>query len=298
MMKKTYLLSDLKPVPDFLRKKFAGFSPERLIYSRLDEDKMYRNAISGRIKLETIIVIVDILKGEHRRDKKYVRWVRTERCSLVQEKVNRYFSDHDIECRQAAEKKVKKKKIEIYHAYDLLIKQSLNRFLNEAHQRMRKPEDWEKKIKELTRDRFCYQIARIYDVPYPWNYWDYRNSAVQTYFFVEKGQTSCVSGGSGSSGQRENHSRYGFLFARCQNKGIDIPTHIMIYDDHNRFKYLTSSKSLVLSSHDLGSNYHIDWKERKRILKDIPLLHVSFGYFTKDKQFKIQIRKDVYQSKN
>lgn len=293
-MKKTYLLSDLRALPDFLRKKFAGFNPEHLTYSHPDENKIYKNAISCRIKLETIIVIVDILKGKHRRDKKYVRWVRTERCSLVQEKVNRYFSDHDIECRQAAEKIAKKKKIEICQAYDLLSKRLLNRFLKEARQRMRKSENWEKKRKELTRDRFYYQIERIYDVPYPWNYWDYRNSVVQTYFFIEKGETSCISGGSGSSGQRENHSRYGFLFARCQNKGIDIPAHIMVYDDHNRFKYLTSSKSLVLSSSDLGSNYHIDWKERKRILKDIPLLHFDFAYFTKGKQFRMQIGKDEY----
>lgn len=292
MLRKTYLLSDLKPVPDFLKEKFARLNMNPRIFSPSDDKKIYKAAVLGKIRLETVIVVVDMLKDKDRINKKYVRWIRTERCSLVQEKVNRYLSDHDGACREAAEKIAKEKKIEIGQTYNLLAKRLRNRFLNEYHQRMRNPQNWVEKKKELTRDRFYYRIERIYDMPCPWKHWDYRNAVVQTYFLTRNGHISFASGGSGSSGQRENHSRYGFLFARCQNKGIDIPTHILAYDDHNRFKYLTSSKSLILSSLDLGSNYRIDWKERGIILKNIPLLRVNFGLFGSDKQFKIEISKE------
>ena len=237
MIKKIYLLSDLKQVPNFLKKKFAGLNIEHRVCCVNDEVKIYTAAVSKKIKLETVIVIIDILKDKDRFDKKYVRWVKTERCSLIQEKVNRYFSDHYDLCHEAAEKMTKEKKIKIIQAYDLLAKRLKDRFLNEYRQRMRKPQNWDRKKKELTRDRFYYRIERIYDMPYPWKQWDYRNSVVQTYFLTQNGQPTFVSGGGGSSGQRENHSRYGFLFARCQNRGIDIPTHIMVYNGYNRFKY-------------------------------------------------------------
>ncbi len=294
MIKKIYLLSDLKQVPNFLKKKFAGLSMEHRVCYSNDDAKIYTAAVSEKMKLETIIVIIDMLKDKDRLDKKYVRWVKTERCSLIQEKVNRYFSNHHDLCHETAEKITKEKKIKIIQDYDLLAKRLRDRFLNEYRRRMRKPQNWDRKKKELTRDRFYYRIERIYDMPYPWKQWDYRNSVVQTYFLTQNGQLTFVSGGGGSSGQRENHSRYGFLFARCQNKGIDIPTHIMVYNNHNKFKYLTSSKSLLLSSLDLGSNYHIDWKKREKILKNILLLRVNFGYFTKHKQIKIEIGKDGY----
>lgn len=159
---------------------------------------------------------------------------------------------------------------------------------------MRIPECWDKKRKELTRDRFGYQIERIYDMPYPWNNWDDRNIVVQTYLFVQNGELAFISGGSGSSGQREWHSRYGFLFARCQNKGIDIPTHVFVYDNKNRFRYLMNSKSLILSARDLGSNYFIDRNEEKKILKNIKLLNVDTGLFSKEKELKIKIAENKY----
>ena len=102
-------------------------------------------------------------------------------------------------------------------------------------------------------------------MPYPWKNWDSRNWVVQTYLFIRNGQTAFISGGSGSSGQREWHSRYGFLFAKYQNKGINIPTHVFVYDNENRFKYLMSSEYLILSARDLGLNYSIDHNEEKKI---------------------------------
>lgn len=289
---KTYLLSDLKPIPEFFKEKFASLENEPRSYPSRDEAEIYKAVISGRTKLETIIVIEDMLKGKNRINKKYVMWVRTERCSLIQEKVNRYIRDNNSACQSEAEKMAKEKKIEVWEAYDLLMRRWRNRFLNEYQQRMGNPQNWVKKKKELTRDRFYYQIERIYDMPSPWKHWDYRNTVVQTCIMTQNGQTTFISGGSGSSGQRENHSRYGFLFARCQNKGIDIPTHILVYDDHNKFRYLMSSKSLLLSSHDLGSNYTISSEERKRILKNIPLLHVNLGLWGEDRQFRIEIGKE------
>jgi hypothetical protein len=170
-----------------------------------------------------------------------------------------------------------------------LEKKIRNDFLAQYRRRMRIPENWDKKRKELTRDRFGYRIERKYDMPYPWNNWDDRNIVVQTYLFAQNGELAFISGGSGSSGQREWHSRYGFLFARCQNKGIDIPTHVFVYDNQNRLRYLMTSKSLILSARDLGSNYFIDHNEEKKILKNIKLLNVDTGLFSKVKELTIKI---------
>lgn len=288
-MKSTYDSSDLKPIPEYLKNKLWHVAAGQHTAPAQNEEDVYRDAISGKLKLETIIVIVDFLKDEYRRNRKYVVWHRVERCSLIQEQINRYLFEHNDMCRDEAEKIADNKGIELTAAYGLLEKKVRNNFLAQYRRRMRIPEGWDKKRKELMRDRFSYRIERNYDMPYPWNNWDDRNMVVQTYLFDQNGELAFISGGSGSSGQREWHSRYGILFARCQNKGIDIPTHVFVYNNQNRFRYLMTSKSLILSARDLGSNYSIDHNEEKKILKNIRLLNVDTGMFSKEKELKLKI---------
>jgi len=289
MVKKVCPINDVRAIPDFLIKKFDQFNQDRLCYNDIDEKIIYKKMLAGKIELETIIIVKEMLDDDNRRNKKYVKWIRTPRCSFVQEQVNKYFYDNQWVCQTQAEKIAKLKNIDEPKAYDLLNKQLTQKFLKEHRQRMKTPAKWKDQRQELTRDRFYYQIERIYKMPYPWCYWDARNSVVQTYFFTEKNTVSFASGGSGSSGQRENHSRCGFLCARCQNKGINIPTHIMVYDKNNNFKYLKSSKTLILSQHSLGFNYEINVTEAEKILKGIPLLHFESGYFQPDQKVEIQI---------
>jgi len=259
--------SDLKPIPNYLKKKLWHVAAGQHMVPAQNENDIYNNAISGKIKLETIIVVVDFLKDEYKRNKKYVIWRKFERCSLIQEKINRYLFEHNAMFRDDAEKMAANRGIELTEAYGLLEKKIRNDFLSRYRRKMRIPENWNKKRKELTRCRFSYRIERIFDMPYPWNNWDNRNIVVQTYLIDKNGELAFISGGSGSSGQREWHSRYGFLFARCQNKGIDIPTHVFVYNNQNRFRYLTTSKSLILSARDLGSNYFIDHNEERKFWK-------------------------------
>ncbi len=286
--------SDLNPIPNYLKKKLWHVAAGQHMVPAQNENDIYNNAISGKIKLETIIVVVDFLKDEYNRNKKYVIWRKFERCSLIQEKINRYLFEHNAMCRDEAEKMAANRGIELTEAYGLLEKKIRNDFLSRYRRRMRIPENWNKKRKELTRDRYGYRIERIYDMPYPWNNWDNRNIVVQTYLIDKNGELAFISGGSGSSGQREWHSRYGFLFARCQNKGIDIPTHVFVYNNQNRFRYLTTSKSLILSARDLGSNYFLAPNEEKNILKNIMLLNVDTGLFSKEKGLKLKIAKNKF----
>jgi len=286
--------SDLKPIPDYLKKKLWHVAAGQHMVPEQNENDIYNNAISGKIKLETIIVVVDFLKDEYKRNKKYVIWRKFERCSLIQEKVNRYLFGHNAMCRDEAEKMAANRGIELTEAYGLLEKKIRNDFLLQYRRRMRIPENWNKRRKEIMRDRFSYRIERKYDMPYPWNNWDGRNIVVQTYIIDKNGELAFITGGSGSSGQREWHSRYGFLFARCQNKGIDIPTHVFVYNNQNRFRYLTTSKSLILSARDLGSNYFIAPNEEKNILKNIMLLNVDTGLFSKEQGLKIRIAKNRF----
>lgn len=105
-MKNTYNLSDLKPIPDYLKKKLWHVTAGQHTAPAQTEEDFYRDAISGKLKLEAIIVIADFLKDEYRRNRKYVVWRRVERCSLIQEKINRYLFKHNAACRENADSRV------------------------------------------------------------------------------------------------------------------------------------------------------------------------------------------------
>ena len=47
------------------------------------------------------------------------------------------------------------------------------------------------------------------------------------------------------------------------------PPYFSACDSQNRFNFHREEKSLWLNSFDLVGNFHIDWEESERILKDV-----------------------------
>ena len=54
-----------------------------------------------------------------------------------------------------------------------------------------------------------------------------------------------------------------------------IPTYFFTYDSHNHFIFNRKEKCLCLNIVDLVGNFHIDWKESKRILQDVKRIEDS-----------------------
>jgi hypothetical protein len=106
---------------------------------------------------------------------------------------------------------------------------------------------------------------RLYAIPEPLNYWDSRNS-YQQYFALPEYKI-LWQGGGGSSGQRERQSRFGFAFA-VYNQIRPIPSHIFVYDKDSILRYVDTLKELCLAPSDMGSNYHLNHREMRRLLRD------------------------------
>ncbi|MCK4248372.1 MAG: hypothetical protein KAV18_07120 [Candidatus Omnitrophica bacterium] len=72
MAKQRYSIDALKLIPDFLTKKFGLFNQDTLCYNDINEKIIYKKVLAGKIKLETIIIVKEMLANENRRNKKYV----------------------------------------------------------------------------------------------------------------------------------------------------------------------------------------------------------------------------------
>lgn len=54
-----------------------------------------------------------------------------------------------------------------------------------------------------------------------------------------------------------------------------VSTYFFTYDSRNRFVFHREEESLWLNFFDLVGNFHIDWKESERILKDVKRIEES-----------------------
>jgi hypothetical protein len=71
------------------------------------------------------------------------------------------------------------------------------------------------------------------------------------------------------------YSRYAEKESVLLNSEKPIPTYFFTYDSHNHFIFNRKEKCLCLNIVDLVGNFHIDWKESKRILKDVKRIEDS-----------------------
>jgi len=134
--------------------------------------------------------------------------------------------------------------------------------------RERYPRSWRRKFdaRRISRPRTETRRERLYAMPRPLCWWDGRNR-YQQYFVMPAQGSVCQGGGAGSS-QRETQSLFGFAFARADGKRR-IPTHILVYDRHNRLQFVDTVKRLCLAPYDMGSNYDLPRHEARNLMKKV-----------------------------
>lgn len=119
----------------------------------------------------------------------------------------------------------------------------------------------EQKLKLLERflmPRVTTTFDRVYNMPDPFNYWDYRSYYHQA-FYVElhdEEKTYVDIGGNGSSGRRESNGRWAHAFGLLATKyGIETPTFFMRYNKHNIFSEDFRLDTFATLGRDLSGNY-------------------------------------------
>jgi hypothetical protein len=240
--------------------------------------------IDKSMRFSSVYVFMEPLEKDLWEDSRYAVKEEVQLCSLVDEEVRRYWWDRneehlkriderlkafkgDPEYRAMEESDLRDKVIdyldrEIYPQMIERVKEEYQEIYEDEWE-----EYWQKE--DPFKERVEYEYHRRYDMPPPFNHWDYRNPW-QQYYFAKNHDDGFYyeQGGSGSSGQRYYHGFYGHLFALL-NREKPIPTYFFTYDSHNRFLFDREEKSLWLNFFDLVGNFHIDWKDSERILKDV-----------------------------
>jgi len=214
----------------------------------------------------TIIIEEELLEPSHFWDKRYVNITTEQIASELDEIVLRHF-EVEINARMAEFLKHDRESEKRYFAK--LLKEyypPAKRILRDQYKEFY-PRAWKKKftMEKISKPRKKGRQERIYAIPEPLNYWDSRNS-YQQYFVVPEFKV-LGRGGGGSSGQRETQSKFGFafgLFSRFQA----IPSHIFVYDKDNVLHYVDTLEKLCLDPTDMGSNYHLNHEEMRKVLAD------------------------------
>ncbi|MEK7127193.1 MAG: hypothetical protein AAB838_00515, partial [Patescibacteria group bacterium] len=118
--------------------------------------------------------------------------------------------------------------------------------------------------KKLFGPRTEIKRERIYALPEPLNYIDYRNPYDNIFIWEENGKKFAGRGGSGGSGQREKNSK--FIYGLLElNKTDPIPSYLFLYNDHNELLFGKKFTSLCVPDYDIGSNYQLSQVEDKQL---------------------------------
>lgn len=221
-----------------------------------------------------ITVIIENLKPEYWRRKKYAKQTRVAILSKYrellyqyffeeygQEEGNRIYAKWLRKYRSLWKKEGKKKEID-----DYIIKNEL-----EARYKGRILKRY-KNIYRLKKPRFRVERERHYHLPPPLNRVDWRNSYDNIFVWYEHGQKFAQRGGSGSSGQRETNSKFAFGFSLI-NRLHRVYSYLFLYDDENQLFFIKKFPSFCLPAYDIGSNYFLSSDEEDKILKGVNLLH-------------------------
>lgn len=96
---------------------------------------------------------------------------------------------------------------------------------------------------------------------------DFRNS-LESIFILKKGEDKQILGvgGSGSSGQRMKYTMFTAIFYLLGKKRR-IRHHLLRYNSFNKYEYFTTCYKPIVTW-DLGSNYPLDEKLRREIMKN------------------------------
>ena len=126
---------------------------------------------------------------------------------------------------------------------------------------------WAERRRHLLAPRPIIEHFRGYELPAPLHNWDRRNSVQQWYFVSTNEGIHYWQGGSGSSGQREDHGRWAHIFgALTINHAFAIPTVVLRYDSQNVLRLVNQSPSLLVDGVDLVGNYGFNYEASRALL--------------------------------
>jgi hypothetical protein len=127
---------------------------------------------------------------------------------------------------------------------------------------------WAERRRQLLAPRPIIEHFRRYELPAPLHNWDRRNSVQQWYFVASDEGIRYWQGGSGSSGQREDHGRWAHIFgALTVHHAVAIPTVVLRYDTNNVLRLVNQSPSLLVDAVDLVGNYGVGYEESRTLLE-------------------------------
>lgn len=248
------------------------FSIDGYALDVLDDHK----AIAKKLKNKnpyTITIIIDNLNPKFWNNKKYVEKTHLSKQSLYRELLYKYFFaefDHRAgnelyakwldKYRDAWKKDKMKNDLD-----DYIIKNELEPRYREKI--LKKYKNHEK----LFKSRIEIHKERYYDLPYPLNRVDWRNPYDNIFVWEENGKKFFRKGGSGSSGGREENSKFIFGFSLI-NKKKPVKSYLFLYSDDNTLYFIKEFLSLAVPYYDIGWNYPLKGEEEKKILSKTNLI--------------------------
>jgi len=264
----------IKINPKILKKDFDTTVLENIEYS-LESFKDHENVTKGLIDKNPflITVIIENLKPEYWRRKKYAKQTKVAILPKYKELLYQYFFEE-----YGAEKgnKIYAKWLKKYQSCwkkegkkrgidDYIIENELEAcYKGKILKR-------HKNMHRLKKPRFRIERDRYYHLPPPLNRVDWRNPYDNIFVWHENGQKFAKRGGSGSSGQREVNSKFAFGFSLI-NRLHPVPSYLFLYSGDNQLFFIKKFQSLCLPAYDIGSNYSLSSDEKDKILKGISLL--------------------------
>ena len=243
-------------------------------------------------KLYTITVIIDNLKSEFLNKKEYVKFTKIQISTKYRELLYQYFfKEFGEEKGQFVYRQYLNKYRPIWleegQKHDLddyIIKLELEeRYKKVILQKY-------KNIEKFKKSRFQIIKERYYDLPSPLDHFDYRNPYDNIFVWYQENKKLVKRGGSGSSQQREDNSKFIYGFSLI-NKKINIPSYLFLYSNENELIFIKKFNSLTVPEYNIGSNYSIDEKEKDTILTTTNF--IKWSSFNKVKEITVYKHKMV-----
>lgn len=201
----------------------------------------------------TIILFTEPLAFEHVRRKEYVKTIRHEIVSELDETVLSKFGDEI------------NRKMSIYlrnHSDPEDV--HLNRLMRQYYPRAKKilqlrhPIVWGKNWKagKYSAARIRIERRRRYNLPEPlcWG-----GTILPQQFYFMKTTGTYARGCSSGSGTREVHSYFGLAFIELSRR-LSIPSYVLVYDKDNILRFVTQRDEFVIIPDSMGSNCEVDHK--------------------------------------
>jgi len=144
-------------------------------------------------------------------------------------------------------------------------------------------------LAKWTKKRFKYDYQRktnLYLKDGSQFRFDFRNWLTSFFILKNQGDKAVLGvGGGGSSGQRENYTKFTTIFYLLSRKQ-EITHHLLKYNAENEFEYVRSFNKPLITL-DLGSNYDLSEDLRKEIKDGGVEIEWVVDYKTDESSFKI-----------